>query len=264
MADETGRSMQKRSTRAFTLVELLVVVVIIAILAALLFPAVSAAKARARRAVCMNNLRQINLGLRMYTDDFSDLSPKTPFTNNFPSMQNLIDFTGFKKLMKNNVGLNGVSSAQDKLFACPDDRFFYSLISGELGITAEGIHEQAFSDYSSYGFNGATGTNLIFNGPTPSIAGRKISSIKEPTRTLLVFELPAIFPYSWHEPRRPLAAENAVFNNAMNMASFVDGHAKYIPFYWNSNRVAMNGISYITDAVDYDPPAGYDYKWSSD
>ena len=249
--------------RAFTLIELLVVIAIIGILAALLFPAISAAKAKARRTVCLNNLRQINLGLRMYTDDFSDLSPKTPHTNNFPTLENLIDFTGYKKLMKQNVGLNGASSSQDKIFACPSDTFYYNLVPGAAPYASQGLHEQTFTDDSSYGFNGATGTNLISGRPA-SIAGRKISSIKEPAKTLLVFEIPAIFPYSWHQPRRPLSGENAVFNDANCMASFVDGHVNDIKMYWNSNRVAVGGVSYITDAMDYDPPAGYDYRWSGD
>jgi prepilin-type N-terminal cleavage/methylation domain-containing protein len=250
--------------KGLTLVELLVVIAVIAILAALLLPVLSRAKASAQRTTCMNDIRQINCGLRMYSDDSSDYSPRTPHTNNFPSLANFVDFTGYKEVMKHNVGLKGASSPRDKIFACPSDTFYYHLVPGGQPFAAQGLHEQPFTDYSSYGFNGATGTNQVSGVRMPSIAGRKISSIKNPARTLMIFEIPAIFPYSWHEPKRPFSAQNSVFNDAKNMVSFVDGHARYIKIYWNTNRIMSGGISYITDAVDYDPPAGYDYKWSAD
>jgi len=60
---------------AFTLIELLVVVAIIAILAAMLLPALAAAREKARRATCANNMSQIAKGLEMYLGDYGEYYP---------------------------------------------------------------------------------------------------------------------------------------------------------------------------------------------
>jgi prepilin-type N-terminal cleavage/methylation domain-containing protein len=61
-----------RKNQAFTLIELLVVIAIIAILAAILFPVFAQAREAARKTSCLSNLKQMGLGMLMYTQDYDE------------------------------------------------------------------------------------------------------------------------------------------------------------------------------------------------
>lgn len=86
-----------KEENAFTLLELLAVIAIIAILAALLLPAISRGKDNARRTVCLNNLKQISLGIHMYLDDQNHGSPGNTNMTHSP----FLAWTDYRELIHN-------------------------------------------------------------------------------------------------------------------------------------------------------------------
>jgi prepilin-type N-terminal cleavage/methylation domain-containing protein len=265
---------KKTSSRpAFTLIELLVVIAIIGILAALLLPVISRVKSKAQRTLCLNNVRQINLAINMYCDDFNGAAPIDRAA--MSSAKDLGDygmasFFSYRRLIRDYVGLKNDPSPRDKLFTCPADTFSYDVAIPSLSVfyDPKAFHETTNTQYSSYAFNGGI-TNLFdLYTNTIGLGSKKISAIRDPARTVLDPEVSALFPFSWHQPGKASWFGAVMFNNgailfddAQNMVGFADGHASFIKIFWNPSPV-QPGVWGL--AIQYNPPDGYQYKWNGD
>ena len=225
----------RRPRLGFAFTELLVVLAVLSVLAAIVVPLVSRARAKTRLAQCVGNLEKVSRGILIYADEHQKALPALA-SSPAPGA-----WWWYKEQVKGYIGLTAPSSPSDKVFACPSDRGY-----DEEG-SIKPFSQSAKHDFQSYVFNGVNLPGV------PNIAGRELSSIKDPARTLLVMEWTAHAPLSWHRSQTG-RANTPFYNDAESVVAFVDGRASLTKIYFDG----MNA------AYTRDPIPGYGYKYSGD
>jgi len=239
--------------KAFTLVELLVVVAIVAILAAILFPVFVQAREKARSISCLSNLRQTGLAVAMYTLDNDEGMPTVH-----------MEMMGMKP-SSSWLDLIQPYSKSRLLQRCPSD-------------ISTNWNDPAAPRRTSYGFNAYFDTKHPPYGDPMNPHGFTLSGIARPSACIFAAELAErnsmtgalitadhFMPMFWGNPSRvsPGMGMNTLWNDALQEPTtnairrhqggsnyvFTDGHAKALRFAQTWRQVRGSA----PDVDEYDP-----------
>ena len=236
-------SVELRKLRAFTLIELLVVISIIALLISILLPALSAARSAAQLVQCGSNIRQANLAILMYADDYDErppfgsqdrLNPEHNFTNYAATLYHLEYLSVYSTLF------------------CPSQKALHSFLPVKYEDEKNVVWLYVGYGANAEGFMPRRQTVVDANPPIRILP--RLSTITRPSELMSLGESVHYGYFSgntkfdgWHEiwVKRPLfeVPANRHVNEAVNL-SFVDGHVE---------ATTAKEMGYDWDTISWDP-----------
>jgi|LSQX01.1.fsa_nt_gb prepilin-type N-terminal cleavage/methylation domain-containing protein/prepilin-type processing-associated H-X9-DG protein len=200
-----------RRTNGFTLIELLVVIAIIAILAAILFPVFARAREKARQSACSSNVKQLQLGVLMYAQDYDERLPNE-------ATGNAAGDTTWRAMIYPYV-----KNAQ--LFVCPSHTPAAPVFDGRWDDQITYSASYAINDWHQ----GTTDPNVIGASPPRN---QPLAAIQNPSKTVFLLESTGraddICPSSQASHGLQFTNAAGTRHNGGANYSFVDGHVKWL------------------------------------
>lgn len=255
--DQGGVQGSHAGWSGFTLIELLVVIAIIGILASLLLPSLAGAKERAHETTCINNMRQIGIGMRLYADEHQGRLPRSHTERRGEKAGPVL------KMLDTRYTLGGRTQRPDphqlESYPLPAERPLNPYVTADASFRCprdKGVAVQVCEECPgmagtkwdelgcSYNYNAGSFTRLALS-PTrvpqadaeDGIAGKPEDWSQDPSRYLLVYEPPArpwgcpggtVVWVQWHRAKAQHEFSDPAVAPALFLSPslFVDGHVK--------------------------------------